>query len=149
MHRIFGTLKTEAGLRRVPLSVAATQLIETWQWRVTPVEPEALVFATWSGKQISPNNVLKHIVAAAKVLGLRKISWLTFRRTYSSCAHEKGVPGKVVATLMGHAKVDTTLNVYTQVIDDSLRGAAEKVGSELITIDHKSEGTNGVTDQNA
>jgi hypothetical protein len=43
-----------------------------------------------------------------------------------------------VATLMGHAKVDTTLNVYTQVLDESLRGAAEKVGSELITIDHKS-----------
>jgi integrase len=146
---IFGTPKTEAGLRRVPLSVAATRLIETWQRRVTPVEPEALVFATWSGKPISPNNVLKHIVAAAKVLGLPTISWLTFRRTYSSWAHEKGVPGKVVATLMGHAKVDTTLNVYTQVLDHSLRGAAEKVGSELITIDHKSDGTSGVTDQNA
>ena len=65
------------------------------------------------------------------------IAGLAFRRTYSSWAHEKGVPGKVVATLMGHAKVDTTLNVYTQVLEDSLRGAAEKVGSELITIDHK------------
>ena len=58
----------------MPLSVAATQLIETWQRRVAPVEPEALVFATWSGKPISPNNVLKHIVAAAKVLGLPKVS---------------------------------------------------------------------------
>lgn len=34
---------------------------------------------------------------------------------------------------MGHAKVDATLHVYTQVLDDSLRGAAEKVGCELIT----------------
>ena len=50
---------------------------------------------------------------------------------------------------MGHAKVDTTLNVYTQVLDDALRGAAEKVGSELITIDHKSDGASGVTVQNA
>jgi integrase len=144
-----GTPKTQAGLRRMPLSVAAVQLIEAWQRRAMPVESEALVFATWSGKPISPNNVLKHIVAAAKALALPKISWLTFRRTYSSWAHEKGVPGKVVATLMGHAKVDTTLNVYTQVLDHSLRGAAEKVGIELITIDHKSEGTSGVTDQNA
>jgi len=62
------------------------------------------------------------------VLGLPKISWLTFRRTYSSWPHEKGVPGKIVATLMGHAKVDTTLNVYTHVLDHSLRGAAEKTG---------------------
>src|SRR4029453_10460544 len=38
---------------------------------------------------------------------------LTFRRTYSSWSHDKGVPGKVVAQLMGHANVDTTLNIYT------------------------------------
>jgi integrase len=137
----FDTPKTTAALRRVPLSAAAVQLLETWQRRVTPIEPEALVFATWSGKSISPNNVLKPIVAAAKALELPKVSWLTFRRTYSSWAHDKGVPAKVVATLMGHAKVDTTLNVYTQVLDHSVRGAAEKVGSELITIDHKSEAT--------
>jgi hypothetical protein len=29
---------------------------------------------------------------------------------------------------MGHANVDTTLNVYTQVFDGSLREAVEKVG---------------------
>jgi integrase len=49
------------------------------------------------------------------------------------------VPGKVVAQLMGHAKVDTTLNVYTQVLDGSLRAAVAKVGSELFTIVHKPE----------
>ena len=35
-----------------------------------------------------------------------------------------------------HAKVDTTLNVYTQVVDGSLRRAADTVGSELFTIVH-------------
>jgi hypothetical protein len=43
------------------------------------------------------------------------------------------------AQLMGHAKVDTTLNVYTQVIDGALRTAVDKVGSELFTIVRKSE----------
>jgi integrase len=47
--------------------------------------------------------------------------WLTFRRTYASWAHEVGMPGKVIAQLMGHAKVDTTLNVYAQVLDGSVR----------------------------
>jgi len=42
---------------------------------------------------------------------------------------------------MGHANVDTTLNVYTQVLDGSLRAAADKVGSELFTIVHKMEET--------
>jgi integrase len=51
-----------------------------------------------------------------------------------------GCRAKVIAQLMGHAKVDTTLNVYTQVMDGALRKAAELVGSELFTIVHKSEG---------
>jgi integrase len=72
-------------------------------------------------------------------LDLPKATWLTFRRTYSSWSHDKGVPGKVVAQLMGHANVDTTLNVYTQVLDGSLRAAADKVGSELFTIVHRPE----------
>jgi len=99
--------------------------------RVKHTEPESLMFATWSGKPISPNNVVRRwIVPACKTLGLQRVTWLTLRRTYSSWAHEKGVPGKVIAQLMGHAKVDTTLNVYTQVIDGSLRRAADTVGSE-------------------
>jgi len=52
-------------------------------------------------------------------LELPHATWLTFRRTYSSWSLDKGVPGKVVAQLMGHVKVDTTLNVYTQVVDES------------------------------
>jgi hypothetical protein len=43
----------------------------------------------------------------------------------------------LIAPLIGHAKVDTTINVYTQVIDGALRRAADTVGSELFTIVHK------------
>jgi len=64
---------------------------------------------------------------------LPSATWLTFRRTYSSWSHDQGVPGKMVARLMGHANVNTTLNVYTQVLDGSLRAAVDKVGGELFT----------------
>ena len=89
---------------------------------------------------ISPNNVLRReIFPACEALDLPHATWLTFRRTYSSWSHDKGVPGKVVAQLMGHANVDTTLNVYTQVLDGSLRAAVDKVGGELFTIVHRPE----------
>jgi len=42
---------------------------------------------------------------------------------------------------MGHANVDTTLNVYTQVLDGSVRTGVETVGDELFTIVHKPEGS--------
>jgi hypothetical protein len=56
------------------------------------------------------------------------------------------VPGKVVAQLMGHANVDTTLNVYTEVLDGSVRAAVEKIGDELLTIVHRPEKAAAVTD---
>lgn len=142
----FDTPKTEAGVRQIPLAPAARQLVAEWRTHVKDAAPEALLFATWSGKPISPNNVLRRwVYPACEAVGARRASWLTFRRTYCSWAHEKGVPAKVVAQLMGHAKVDTTLNIYTQVVDGSLRRAAERVGSELFTIDHKTEGVSELT----
>ena len=69
------------------------------------------------------------------------IARLTFRRTYSSWAHDKGVPAKVVAQIMGHTKVDTTMNVYTQVLDGAARLAADRIGSELFRVVQIPEGT--------
>ena len=56
---------------------------------------------------------------------------MTFRRTYSSWAHDKDVPGKIVAELMGHAKVDTTRNIYTQVRIVHLRDRAIGIRREV------------------
>jgi hypothetical protein len=60
---------------------------------------------------------------------------------YSSWAHAKGVPAKVVAQIMGHTKVDTTINVYTQVLDGAVRAAADRVGSELFRVVQIPDGT--------
>jgi hypothetical protein len=46
---------------------------------------------------------------------------------------------------MGHAKVDTTPNVYTQVIDRALRTAVDKIGSGLFRIVHNPEGPSELT----
>ena len=116
-------------------------MLAEWKRHAKQTEPEALVFATRSGKPISPNNVLRRwVFPTCAAQGLRNATWLTFRRTYSTWAHDKGVPGKIVAQLMGHAKVDTTLNVYTQVLDDSVRAAAGSVGTELFRIVQSPEG---------
>jgi integrase len=137
----FGTPKTDAGFRQIPLSGKALQLVVEWKADAKKCEPDALLFGTRLGTPISPNNVLRRsIFPACDRLGLPHATWLTFRRTYSSWSHDKGVPGKVVAQLMGHANVDTTLNVYTQVLDGSVRDAVEKIGGELFTIVHQPEG---------
>lgn len=49
-----------------------------------------------------------------------------------------GASAKVVA-IMGHTKVETTLNVYTQVLDGAAREAADRVESGLFRIVQKPE----------
>ena len=39
-------------------------------------------------------------------------------------AHDLGVPTKVTAALMGYAKVDVTLSIYTQTLADAHAAAA-------------------------
>ena len=130
---VFDTPKTEAGSRQIPLSTAARELVLEWKARRQNADPDALVFSTHNGTPLSPNNVLRRsIFPACGRLGLPHTTWLTFRRTYSSWSHDKGVPGKVIAQLMGHANIDTTLNIYTQVLDGSARDAVEKIGRRLV-----------------
>ena len=50
-----------------------------------------------------------------------------------------------LAELMGHSNVYTTLNVYTQVMDGSLRAAVNKVGEELFSIVQFGEGGSELT----
>jgi hypothetical protein len=56
-----------------------------------------LVFSTGSGKPISPNNVLRrHVFPACDALGLKRVTWLTLRRTYERPANQdlRPVPTK-------------------------------------------------------
>ena len=94
-----------------------------WKAHVTKAGPEALVFETHLGTPLSPSNVL------------RRSPW----------SLEKGLSGKVVAQLMGQANVDTTLNVYTQVLDGAARLAADRIGSELFRVVQIQEGTTAPT----
>jgi integrase len=138
----FDEPKTDASARLIPLPEMAMEMLQTWRSLCRRTAPEDLIFATISGKPISPNNVLRRWVwPACQAAGLPKATWLTFRRTYSSWAHHQGVPPKVVAAIMGHTKVDTTLNVYTQVLDGAAREAADRVGSQLARLGQIPGGT--------
>jgi integrase len=78
-------------------------------------------------------------------LGIRFQEDLSFRRTYCSWAHDKGVPEKIVAELMGHSNVRTTLNIYTQVLQDSVKIAVSRIGEELFTLVHSGERAKGLS----
>ncbi|HTF65487.1 MAG TPA: tyrosine-type recombinase/integrase [Edaphobacter sp.] len=70
----------------------------------------------------------KVLQPAARKAGITKrVGWHTFRHTYSSLLAETGNDVKVVQELMRHAKVATTMEVYTHAGMEKKRMAQSKV----------------------
>jgi hypothetical protein len=64
------------------------------------------------------------------------------KRLRSDCAVRVSVAIRAVVGILArhsHTKVDTTINVYTQVLDGAARDAATQVGSELARIVRNSD----------
>jgi site-specific recombinase XerD len=69
---------------------------------------------------------------AARRAGITKrIGWHTFRHTYSSLLSEYGNDVKVVQELMRHAKISTTMEIYTHARMVKKREAQSKVVDAL------------------
>src|SRR2546425_13246911 len=69
-----------------------------------------------------------HIQPLALKLGInKKISWHTFRHTFSSILKANGEDVKVVQELLRHATSRMTLDTYTQALSPHKRAAQSKV----------------------
>jgi len=132
---VFDDPKTKASLRTIPLPDAALWLLAAWKARTKRTAAHELIFSTVSGKPISPKNVLRRWVwPACEAADLPRVTWLTFRRTYSSWALRQGRAGQGRradhrAHQGGHH--DECLH---QVLDGAAGAAADRVGSELFRI---------------
>jgi len=65
--------------------------------------------------------------AARKARSIKVIGWHTFRHTYSTMLSEHGDDVKVVQELMRHAKLSTTMEIYTHSRMEKKREAQSKV----------------------
>jgi site-specific recombinase XerD len=83
--------------------------------------------------QVWPGSSLEKVLQpAARRTGIKKrIGWHTFRHTYSSLLSELGSDVKVVQELMRHAKLSTTMEVYTHARMIKKRETQSKVADAL------------------
>ncbi len=65
--------------------------------------------------------------AARRAQIMKLIGWHTFRHTYSTMLAEHGNDVKVVQELMRHAKLSTTMEIYTHPRMEKKREAQSKV----------------------
>jgi integrase len=137
VNQVVGRCKTEASKKAMPLDEYTAHDLQTW-YRATPYrEPGDWVFASNSnragkkrGKQpLWLSSIMRyHIQPVVKELGIQKrVSWHTFRRTYSTLLHANGEDVKVVQELLRHGSVKVTMDVYTQAQMPAKRKAQKKL----------------------
>ena len=137
VSQVVGRCKTEASQKPVPLDEYTAQDLLAW-YRFTPYhQPNDWVFASNSaragkkrGKQpLWLQTIMRyHIQPVIKRLGISKrVSWHTFRRTYTTLLQANGENVKVVQELLRHSSSRITLDIYAQAQMPAKRAAQQKV----------------------
>jgi len=127
-----GDCKSEVSKQLVPLDLMTLDELRAWKAETLYAADTDWVFASERllGKMpIWSNSSLQKVLqpAARKARIAKVIGWHTFRHTYSTMLAEHGNDVKVVQELMRHAKLSTTMEIYTHPRMEKKREAQSKV----------------------
>ena len=86
-----------------------------------------LVFINWrTGEPAKNSSYDTHLYKLCDAAGIKRISMHALRHTYATRAIEAGMQPKVLQKLLGHASINTTMDRYVHVTDDSFEKAIEQ-----------------------
>lgn len=118
--------KTESSRRKVPLNDKLIEKLKEYKVNregmlIDPKEhtPESPFFCTVLGTYLNNSNVRKVFKKILYEAGLPiKFRIHDLRHTFATRLFENGVSPKTVQKLLGHSKLETTMNIYTHVTND-------------------------------
>lgn len=111
--------------RIVPLNLDARQAISSYL-EVRPTTADDHLFIGQRGEGLKPQVVENVVGKYARLAGLENVTPHTLGHTFGKQALDAGVNLVTVATLMGHARLDTTA-IYTQPNERDLERAVERL----------------------
>jgi integrase len=87
-------------------------------------DPDTFIFPSAVNKPIDPHNYLQRDVLqpAAESIGIAGVTFQSLRRTFATHFHRVGTV-KDQQDQMRHSNAHTTMDVYPQIVSDSLRAA--------------------------
>ena len=124
------TLKTGEN-RYVSVSSSVIELLRRWEaeqakfFRVLGVTPTDYIMTADDGQPMHPDSPTDWLAKFAKRHGLPPIHLHKFRHTQASLLISEGVDILTVSKRLGHAKVSTTLDIYSHVLAKSDEKASE------------------------
>jgi integrase len=136
---IFETPKTSSSVRTVIVSEIVTGMLREYRkWqneqRVILGDKWAnneLVFSGWNGEPEQPSRASGRFATFIKHSDLPHISLHSLRHTNASLLIAGGIDMKTVSARLGHAKMSTTSDIYTHLINSANDKAADTLDQVL------------------
>ncbi len=85
------------------------------------------IFVWSDGKPYRPDYITRTFKKVLAQHGLPQMRFHDIRHLFSTQAIQYGMDVKTLAATIGHASVETTLNIYSHVTDEMQRNAAQKI----------------------
>ena len=123
----FGLPKTDASERVIPISDSLSYALHQHRQRVRKTVMD-LVFPNARGKPYEAANLLHRVLHPALAnCGLPRTGWRVFRRSVATTLSEMREPVRTAQQVLGHSSPQTTLEFYTQSVEESQRNAISKL----------------------
>lgn len=130
--------KSKAGIRKIPLPEILTKLLkkahleQKLKARMDPFfDNKGLIFYNELGGYIESKMPLRRLRAIEKKLDISPVNIHGLRHTFATRLFEAGEEIEVVSSLLGHASVDITREVYVHILNDRKKKVVEKINDIL------------------
>lgn len=128
----FGSPKSKARRRNVPLSASLVGVLLGLQLRSEFNGPEDLVFVSKNGAPLVERNLTRRVLkAAGEKLKMPWLSWHVFRHSHSAYDEQIGLALSDRQAQMGHSDVGMTLH-YIHSDLERRRAAIENIATRLV-----------------
>ena len=91
------------------------------------------VFTTGSGRPVEPRNLARSFERIIRTTGLPVITFHDLRRSAATLMKDLGIPARDAQVILGHSHVSVTLGIYSEVLDDAITEAGQRLNTALET----------------
>ena len=133
---VIGEPKTESGYRDIPLTEEAISILyrqreKNSKNKIIPIQYADYIFLNRNGSLIQRSAYNQGINTICSRLGMRKFSIHILRHTFATRCIENGMRPKTLQTILGHSKIEVTMNLYVHVTEDSKADEMELIEGNL------------------
>ncbi len=132
--------KTKKGKRVLSMDASTMQIMKEWKSKqakemlslgYNTMGKNQLVFTNLKNRFINPQKIGQKIRPICKKIDLKEITPHGFRHTHCSLLFEAGASIKEVQERLGHADIQTTMNIYAHVTEKKKEETAQKFAAYL------------------